>query len=275
MDFIKKITEACRHHYEKLLLLLVLLGLAGAVIYLYQTKAAEEEKIQEFLKGVRNKPPSPVKPIDTSANESALKLLASPPSLNFSLPHHLFNPVRWQRRPPPDDHDLIKMVTGQEVGWPKMVVSKITPLNFIIDLERVPSPGSYYIGVTHEGAEKPAFRKKQQKFATKNSPKNDAFTLKDIVGPPEDPTELVLELPDGTKVSISKDKPYTQVEGYEAELKYTIDGKTFPNLRVNSHLRFQGEEYIVVAITPTEVVVSARSNDKKYTVRQAAVAAAP
>ena len=95
--------------------------------------------------------------------------------------------------------------------------------------------------------------------------------MKEIKPPPEDPAELILELADGvTKVSIAKDKPFTQVEGYEADLKYAIDGKTFSNLRVNSPLRFLGEEYIVVAITQNEVVVSARSNDKKYTVRQGA-----
>lgn len=270
MDSLKKIGGICRLHYEKILLTLVLLGLAGAVVYLYNTKESEDKKIRDFLADVSRKGNSPVKPVDTAANDAALKLISNPPTLNFSLPHHLFNPVKWQRRPPPDASDLIKMVTGKEVGWPKMVVSQITPLNFIINLERVPTPGSFYLGVTHEGAERPAFRRKQQKFATMNSPKNEAFTLKEFKGPPEDPTELLLELADGTKVSITKDKPYTQIEGYEAELKYTIDGKTFPNLRVNSPLRFQGEDYIVVAITPTEVVVSARSNDKKHTVRQSA-----
>jgi hypothetical protein len=112
-------------------------------------------------------------------------------------------------------------------------------------------------------------RKKKQRFATQNT-KNEFFTLKEVQGPPEDPTELVLELADGKKVSIGKDKPYTQVEGYEADLKYTIDSKAYNNLRVNSPIRFLGEDYIVVAITQNEVVVSARSNDKKYTVRQTA-----
>jgi hypothetical protein len=156
-----------------------------------------------------------------------------------------------------------------------MTVTKIAPLNFTINLDRVPSPGQYMLGFTHQGAEKPIDQRKRQKFATLNAKisftTNEFYFLREIKGPPEDPTELVLEMPDGTtKVSLSKDKPYTQVEGYEAELKYTIDGKTFPNLRVNSPLRFQGEDYIVVAITPNEVVVSARSNDKKYTVQRTA-----
>jgi len=268
MDFLKKIGASCRQHYEKIILTLVFLGLAGAVVYLNNTKAEEEQKIISFLTGVTKTKTIPVKPADSAGNEAALKLIANPPTLDFSLPHHLFNPVRWQRRPPPDN-ELIKMVTGNEVGWPKMIVSQITNLSFIIDLERVVNPGQYYFGITKEAAERLAERKKKQRFATLHS-KNEFFTLQEIKGPPEDPTELDLELADGTKVTVTKDKPYSQVEGYEAELKYTVDGKTFPNLRVNSPLRFQGEDYIVVAITPTEVVVSARSNDKKYTVRRSA-----
>ena len=272
MDFLKKIGDACRLHYEKILLSLVLIGLATAVLYLNKTKEDEETKIQNFLKEVGKRSVAQVKPSDLSANDAALKVITNPPPLNFSLPHHLFNPVKWQRPPPPNQQTLIKLVTGDEVGWGKMTITRIQPLNFIINLERIPTPGSYYIGVTHEGAERVMERKKKQRFATAHT-KNEFFTLKEIVGPPEEPTELVLELPiDGGKnVSISKDKPFTQVEGYEADLKYTIDGKTFNNLRVNSVLRFLGEEYIVVAITQNEVVVSARSNDKKYTVQQTAV----
>ena len=271
MDFLKKISEACRLHYEKILLTLVLLGLAGAVVYLNKTKDDEEKKIKAFSTDIKRRTPAPVKPVDLSGNEAALKLINNPPPLNFSRPHHLFNPVKWQRRP---DDTLVKLETGNEVGWPKMIVTRITNLNFIINLDRVVNPGQFWFGITHEGADKVYARKKQLKFATLHAKitlsTNEFVILQDIVGPTEDPTELVLELADGTKVSISKDKPYTQVEGYEADLKYTIDGKTFTNLRVNSPLRFQNEDYIVVAITPNEVVVSARSNDKKFTVHPVA-----
>jgi hypothetical protein len=269
MDFLKKIGDLGRLHYEKLLLSLVFLGLAGAVLYLNNLKSDEANKIKDFLKTVEKRTPSPVKLVDLSANDAALKVITNPPPLNFSLPHHLFNPVRWQRRPPPDG-TLIKLVTGDEVGLAKVSVTRIAPLSFIIDLERIPTPGSFYFGVTREAAERAIDRKKKQRFMTLNQ-KNEFFTLKEVKGPPEEPTEFTLELADGTtKVSVAKDKPYTRVEGYEADLKYSIDGKTFNNLRLNSAFRFQGEDYIVVAITQSEVVVSARSNDKKHTLRQTA-----
>jgi hypothetical protein len=267
MDFLKKIKDACRLHYEKILLIVVLLGLAAAVLYLSKAKESEEETIQSFLQGLDKTSGSKVKAVDLSANDAAVRLITNPPPLNFSLPHHLFNPVKWQRHPPPNN-SLLKIGTGDEIGFKKLTIAKLTPLHFIINLERVPSPGSYYFGVTREAAERPMDRKKKQRFATLNT-KNEFFTLKEIKGPPEDPTELILELADGaTKASVSTNNTYTQVEGYEADLKYAVDGKTFNNLRVNSPLRFLDEDCIVVAITQNEVVVLARSNDKRYTVRQ-------
>jgi len=266
MDFLKKIKDVFRLHYEKILLIIVLLGLAGAVLYLSKAKESEEETIQNFLRGVEKTSVSKVKPVDLSANDTAVRLITNPPPLNFSLPHHLFNPVKWQRR---SDNTLLKIETGKEIGVYKLTIAKVTPLNFTINLERIPSPGSYYFGVTREAAERPLDRKKKQRFATLNT-KNEFFTLKEIKGPAEDPTELILELADGaTKVSVSTNKPYTQVEGYETDLKYPVDGKTFNNLRVNSRFPFLDDNYIVVAITQNEVVVSARSNDKRHTVRAA------
>src|SRR5207253_22210 len=43
-------------------------------------------------------------------------------------------------------------------------------------------------------------------------------TLKDVQGPPEAPTALVLTLPDRTDITISKEKPFTRIIGYAADL---------------------------------------------------------
>src|SRR5437667_292521 len=58
MDFLKKIGDACRLHYEKILLSLVLIGLATAVLYLNKTKEDEETKIQNCQKeaAIRHRP---------------------------------------------------------------------------------------------------------------------------------------------------------------------------------------------------------------------------
>ena len=83
--------------------------------------------------------------------------------------------------------------------------------------------------------------------------------------PPDAPTELVLELTEGGDiVSIAKDKPFKRVDGYTVDLKYPLENRPpWLNQRVGGALKFGGEDYIIVAITKTEVVVLAKSNQKK------------
>jgi len=151
---------------------------------------------------------------------------------------------------------------------PKMVVARISPLNFTIKLERVVNPGHYYIGVTREAAEKVQDQKKKQRFVTLDL-RNEFFTLKEIQGPPEDPT-LVLELENRELATVSKEKPYSELEGYEADLRNSVDGASFLRLRVHSTFRFEGEVYEVIVISRNEEVVRAGSKEKKYRVPMAA-----
>lgn len=267
MESLHKLIEVFKLHYEKIILCLVLVGLAGAVWFLYQEGQKEEQSNQSFVGGVQRRKVKGLPPVDLSSYQNVLKLAQSPPPLNLSGGHNVFNPVKWQKRP---DGTLIKIETGKEVGPDAMTITKITPLHFIISLDRVASPGGYVIGVTREAAEKPQFRRKQQKFVTQNAT-NEFFTLVEIKGPPEDPTELVLQLADTKElVSIAKTKEYKKVAGYEADLKYPIENKSYANQRVGSTITVAGDQYNIIAINENEVVLSARLNDKKYTVRQVA-----
>jgi len=267
MASLSKVTEIFKLHYEKIILSAVLAGLAAAVWFLYQESAKEEESASQFVENVGNRKVKGVKPVDLSVYQNGLKLAQNPPPLILSGGHNVFNPVKWQRRP---DGVLIKIQTGKEVGPEAMSITKITPLSFIISLDRVANPG-YYFGVTRESAEKPIDRTKKAKFATLNAT-NEFFTLREVKGPPEDPTEVVLELADTKeRVTVSKTTEFKRVVGYEAELKYTVENKNYPKLRIGSTITVAGDQYIIVAINENEVVLSARLNDKKYTIRQAAV----
>jgi len=171
MASLSKITETFKLHYEKIVLSLVLAGLAAAVWFLYQESAKEEESASNFVQGVGTRKVKTVKPVDLSGYQNALKLVQSPPPLILSGGHNVFNPVKWQKRP---DGTMIKIQTGKEVGPDAMMISKITPLYFIISLDRVANPG-YVLGITREAAEKPIDRKKKAKFATLNAT-NEFFT---------------------------------------------------------------------------------------------------
>lgn len=268
MDKLKKIAGACKQHYEKILLSVVLLVLAVAVYFLWEAKQEEEKRNSEVVLDLDKRKVQGIQPVDLSAFNALLKSAANPQGLNFGLPHNLFNPVKWQRQP---NGDLLKIQTGKEVGPARMIATKISPLKLIIGLDRIANPGSYYFGVTREAAERPGDRKKRQFFAKVNDKTNPAFILKEIKGPEDDPTGFVLELLEtGEKVTVTKDKPFERVDGYEADLSYPIESKTFNNVRVGSPVTFAGETYNIVAINQNEVVMSARSNDKKYTVRLAA-----
>jgi hypothetical protein len=267
MDKLKKIALICKQHYEKILLSVVLLVLAVAVYFLWEAKQEEEKRNSEVVMEFVRSKVGGIPPVDLSGFDGLLKTAASPAELNFGLPHNLFNPVKWQRQP---NGELLKIQTGKEVGPSRMVATKISPLKLIIALDRIASPGAYYFNVTREAAERPGDRKKRSYFAKLND-KTPAFILKEIKGSEEDPSGFVLELVEnGEKVTLAKDKPFERVDGYEADLTYTIESKNFKDVRVGSPVTFGGETYNIIAINQNEVVLSARSNDKKYTVRLAA-----
>jgi len=277
MDILRIIIEAGRNHYEKLLLSLALVGLGLAVYYLDQASQKEENKIQDFLGQVEQRSKRGTFKLDELGSyDSVLSLVKQPPSLNFGLPHNLFNPVKWQRRP---NNDLLKVQTGSEVGWPQMEIARVTPLNFTVAFEKAVGANGYFVALTRDVAPSNApikqVRVKRRLYIAMNVTNTFSldlhFVLRDIKGAPENPEELVLELVESNeRISVTKDKPFVKTEGYEADLKYKVDGQTFPNLRQGSKLHFLSDDYIIVAISPTEVVASATLNEKKYSVRQAA-----
>ena len=72
----------------------------------------------------------------------------------------------------------------------------------------------------------------------------------------------------GKRFPYAPDKPFKRVEGYAADLKYPLgENKVWLNQRVGSKpLFFANGYYNIVAISESNVVVSAKSNDKKTTI---------
>jgi hypothetical protein len=264
MDHLRKLLDLGRQHYEKLILVLALVGLAATVWVLNEVRRSEVEKINKYLTGIDRSPNKPLPPVVLAPHETALQLAEKPLHLEFSLPHNLFNPVTWQRQ---RNGELLKIETGGEVGPAVMEYTAAKPLNFMLAFDRVTGSG-YTLIVVRENAENPRLRGKTRSYAAVGVT-NEFYTLLEVKGDPKQPTELVLQLTDTHEtVSVTPEKPYTRVDGYEAELKYPPEGRTFSNQRVNMALHFAGEDYKIVAITSDEVVLSASSNNKKHTVRR-------
>jgi hypothetical protein len=154
----------------------------------------------------------------------------------------------------------------------------MTPLYLKLTLDSVTPMDTgtrYVIGIEKEAAANPRERTKTQKYCSLNT-KNETFTLRDVKVPPDNPTNVtvVLELNDTRqRVEVSKEQPYRRIDGYMVDLRYAPESKTWNARRVDAPLAFNGENYNIVAITENEVVLSAKSNQKKWTIKYSASAA--
>ncbi len=258
MEFLKK-------HYEKIILGVVLIGLAGAVAVLPFVISDEQAKLKEMSNVVLTPRPKPLTNLDLTLPETALKRLATPASIDFGEPNRLFNPMPWQQKA---DKTLIP---GAKAGPESLLVTNVAPLYLKLSLDRVETIADtpkYVIGIEKQAAPTPSHRAKKQTYCKLND-KNETFQLIEVKGKPEDPTQLVVLLNDsGERAVIGKDKPFERIDGYKADFRYDPEKKTWPDRRVNSPpLAFNGEEYTIIGLTPDEVVLSAKSNGKRWPIK--------
>jgi hypothetical protein len=267
VKFLRNIPVLLKRHYEKVILALALVGLIAAVSSLYKSKNAENERIESYNRNIGKRKGKPVPSTDVSALAAAMQRATNPPSLDFSPPHNVFNPVKWQKRV---DGSLLKVETGKEVGAQALEIVRIEPLRLIVTLDQQSGSG-VNMSVTQEAQTNRFLRVRIPAFITTNSVserrhRTGVFTLRDFKVTPDGPVAEI-ELADGTKANVSVNKPFTRVDGYKVDLSYPPEKKTFNDVRVGDPLVLGNEAYNIVAITPNEVVVSARSNDRRTTIR--------
>jgi|ERR1043166_5548488 hypothetical protein len=262
MEFLKK-------HYEKLILSIVLLGLAVAAALL----PFALKKAQEDLQATEQKlpTPKPVKPVNLSTNEQIIAKLKNPPPIELSGQHNLFNPVVWKQFP---DGTLKKIPTSNPAEL--LQITSINPLRLIVAYDRATGSGYYFSMIREAWVPRSAAKARTSRYLKKNEKAAlmgldgkmvDIFVLVDVVGPADDPTEFVVELADTKELAhVTKEKFYSRVEGYAADLKYELANRTFPDTRVGASLAFEGDTYNVIAILKNEVRVQAFSNQKITTV---------
>jgi hypothetical protein len=261
MDFLKK-------HYEKVLLGVVLIGLAVAVAVLPFFISSEKAKLNDMKSAVLHPKVKPLTNLDLTMPEQALKRLASPAVIDFGPPNRLFNPMPWQKAA--DGHLILR----DSVGPNRIVVTNITPLYLVLTLDSVtPSDAGskYVIGIEKQAAPTPGQRNKRQSLCSLNPPtKNETFTMLEVKGKPDDPSQIVVQLNDtGEKAIITRDQPFRRIDGYTADLHYDLEKKVWTHRRVKEGppLSFNGEEYNIVAINQNEVVLSAKLNGKKWPIK--------
>src|SRR5437588_2451146 len=194
MGFLKK-------HYEKIILAIVLVGLAVAVGFLPFVISAERQALDEKRITLRPKP-KPLANLDLSLPEASLSRAGTNVAVDFSSPNRLFNPVPWKKGA---DGKLIKL-EEKNIGPRAVAITKISELNLTLSLDSVKlaPDGSprYVIVVDNE-----ATQKKKSTYAPLNV-KEESFIIRQVEGPTNEPTKLVLELTDtGEKAVLTNSMP--------------------------------------------------------------------
>ena len=266
MEFLKK-------YYEKILLGAVLTGFAVLVVFLFLWVNNEKQKLGERTNVIVKRSSKAAPPLNLDFYDDILQKVKTPPVLDLSMTNRLFNPVKWQKAP---DGKLIKIVRGDEVGPRALVITNITTLYMTISLDSITTNdvgARYTISVERDGAPTLALRKKRYFVSfpiTGSNNKTEIFTLNNAKGLVDDPLLDLTLVDTDEKIEISKAKPFKRPDSYMADMKYDPEKKVFHNCRVGGPaLLFDGEEYNIVAISENEVVISAKSNNKKTTITYA------
>jgi len=258
MDFLKK-------HYEKILLSVVLLGLVGALVFMALIIPSEQEKVKEIGEGIIRGKVVALTNLDLTGESNVVERLQSPYKLDFDTPNRLFNPMEWQRMPDGT------MVPRAGLSPQAAVVVSISPLYLVLALESVETNelgARYVVAVERQAAASPAMRRKQSRYVSMDDPKKDVFTLLQVKGPPDNPGALVLRLADtGQTITLTNGTPFRRVDAYQADIKYDPERASWTGQRIGNRLRFAGDDYTIVDINSNEVVLSAQSNQKKWTLR--------
>ena len=257
--------EILRKHYEKIILSVVLVGLAAAAALLPLKVASVRRDLDSVTQGFTRRAVKPLPPLDLSTNMAALKRLANPPKATFANPgHNLFNPIQWKRQG--TDGPLIPQ---EQFGLSSLVVTNIVPLHLKIEFKGARDAGDnirYDFVITREYATNTAAQKATPRVATVGG-KTEVFLVKDVVGPPDNPTELVLELLDSKKtVTVSKVAVFSEVVAYAADLRYEVENKPFPKQRAGAKLTLSGNSYNIVAIGPDAVTIEDERTKKRTTI---------
>ncbi|MEY4691073.1 MAG: hypothetical protein RIT19_1398 [Verrucomicrobiota bacterium] len=253
MEFIKK-------HYEKLVLGVVLLAVAGLAVFLVfavsQIRTDLETALQQFA-GAKQKP---LVPENLETNQASLKRVTGrAPTVLAAADHYTFNPITWARaaggrleptRPRPDTgaaglsyvayHDLVLEIAFEQVAG-------------------TPDSPRYQFSVRRDYEKTVNARRAMvESVAVGSDNKDQLFRLVEVQGPKDAPTNFICELISTRETfNLSKGKSFRRTQGYSADLRYEADRRDYPQKRVGDSITLSGAVYKIVAIEKDELVVSA------------------
>lgn len=276
MGFIKR-------HYEKIILSLVLLGLAGAAGWLTVKVSGEKKKLREEMQQMDPPTGASVSYEEAEKFVESLGIVSNPPPVEIEGPHMLFNPVLWKQAA---DGTLIKVATGSEAGIGAVSVTGLKALSFTIEFSKSSgsSPDRMRYALKFHEQDAVDKRGKQAKPKTKYASLNGDFgewpfeeqrvemILKEVQGDPMSPTGFVIGMKDANDqdlaetITLAVDTPYSEVREHLVDLRYDAADTDYKDKRRGEKITVDGESYNIVAISEVQVVLSAERNGKRYTI---------
>lgn len=262
MDFLKK-------HYEKIILAVVLLGLAGAAAYLPFSVSAIRAELEE---SIRPRKPKEFQQKDLSEHLALLNRSKKPDSIRLSgADHNTFNPVGWLE----DNGTLVKDRFYGRTGPNAVEILVTEPLYLRIafnsDKDLDEENPKYSFSVTREAAEKKSERRRMTRNARLRD-KNDIFILREVKGDALRPEAFVLELLASNKtITVDALEPYTEITGYRTDLEYAAGRRKFTKAMKGDKISIDKRNYEIVFVSETEVVLSDEKTSKHTTITKGIV----
>ena len=253
MQFLKKL----KAHYDKIVLGVVLLAVAVMALFLTQAASSERGKLDEQLNKRVTGKQGEAKAVDLAAGTASLERLSQPAAIQLAGEHKTFNPITWVYK---SDGTITPAGDRPGSGTRGLVLTATQPLNLSIQFSMVAGttePYRYQFSVTRD-YERKADKRRPTVVSLTEGTKNDLFVLREVHGPKDNPTEVVIELLEGGEVvTLPKEKVFTKGLSFAADLTYPIENRTWSHKRVDEAFVLSSVSYKIVAIAKDEIVVSA------------------
>lgn len=253
MQFLTKL----KAHYEKIVLGVVLLGVAAMALFLTQAASSERGRLDEQLNKRVTGKQGEAKPVDLAAGIASLERLSAPASVQLSAEHKTFNANTWVYKA---DGTITPAGDRPGSGTRGLNLVGTQPLNLSISFAAVAGtaePYRYQFSITRD-YERKADKRRPTVVSLTEGTKNDLFILREVHGPKDNPTEVVIELIEGgDRATLTKEKVFTKGMAFAADLTYPIENRNWARKRVDETIVLSGATYKIVAIAKDEIVVSA------------------
>lgn len=277
--------EFLKNHYEKLLLSVVLLALVGASAWLMVKAGKIRSNLEQTTQTItrqQNYPPN-LKPRDSY--ESVIQVTSNPPVPDLTGEHRLLNPVRWVINA---EGQMVAIRKAQDFGIENFQIQKIRPLEFTVRYESssgTPDRPRFKIETTSNSAANDRDRRPKTQFlsldrASREVPyysTNVTLTVTSFTGDPLMPDSVSIRLgEEGSEVltlTSQANYTHTEVQGYEVDMIYPVENKTYSAMREGSYVIVDGEAYIIIAIRANQVVFVPRGKSNRITLTQNAPSA--